>query len=223
MMNIDRELLFRILIQAPALILAVAFHEAAHGWAANRLGDPTAKLMGRVSLNPIRHIDLVGSIIVPVFLSLAGNFMFGWAKPVPVIRENLNNPRRDNALVAVAGPTSNLLLALAAAILTRALLLLPAAVEFFVAPLVSLCLGLILINTILAVFNMIPIPPLDGSHVLAAFLPVEAAEKYESVGQWGMFLIIILVSWNPLGLWTKIMNPAIMKFVMLFQTVAGIS
>jgi len=205
-------------------VLAVSFHEAAHAWAANRLGDPTAKELGRVTMNPAKHVDIIGSLVVPLFLIVAGGFMFGWAKPVPVRIDNLNNPKRDNAIVSAAGPASNLLLALAAAFLLRILLLLPDAMSFFTEPLTYLCIGLIFINVILAVFNLIPIPPLDGSGVLAAFLPDEWAEKYLSIGAFGMIIVLVILILDPLhiGFWPKIIHPVVNGLVMLFHVVAGI-
>lgn len=205
-------------------MLAVSFHEAAHAWVADRLGDPTARQLGRVTMNPLKHIDPVGSVIVPLFLSLAGGIMFGWAKPVPVQVHLLNKPKRDEALVSVAGPISNLVLALVAAILLRVLLMLPASIETAVEPFKYLAIGLIFINVILAVFNMIPIPPLDGSHVVAFFLPDEAAERFMSIGMYGMILVLVLIIMDPLniGFWPRVIQPIVVAFMGLFEKIAGI-
>ena len=212
----------KILVNLPALILAVSFHEAAHAWVADKLGDSTARLLGRVSLNPIRHVDLIGSIIVPIALALMpGGFMFGWAKPVPVNSMNLGNPKRDDALVSAAGPASNLVLALFAAILMRLAALLPDSSSFLRDPLLLLMFYLVFIDVILAVFNMIPIPPLDGSGVLAAFLPDAAAEMYLSIRTFGMFIIMALVVADPLGIWSHFFSPVVMHITNIFGRVAG--
>lgn len=220
----NQELLLKLLIFLPSLLLAVSFHEAAHAWSADRLGDSTARLEGRVTLNPLRHIDLVQSVLVPILLILTLGFAFGSAKPVPVVTSNLNNPRRDSALVSAAGPASNLLLAFGAAVMMRFLVALPEAGEFFTKPLFHLCNGLVLINVILAVFNMIPIPPLDGSGVVAAFLPEDWADRYLAIGQFG-FLILILLIFDPLqiGFWEKGVQPFVLALNNLYMMIAGLA
>lgn len=170
------------------LILSVVVHEVAHGYAADYLGDQTARRAGRLTLNPIPHLDLMGSIIVPALTWWGGGFIFGWAKPVPYNPYNLGG-KRDEALVAAAGPASNLILAAVFALLVRAdgvLLSLP---EAFI----TISSGIVLINIILAIFNLIPIPPLDGSKILFALLPARFYEWRQKLERYGFFLVIIFV------------------------------
>jgi Zn-dependent protease len=184
----------------PILLFSVIIHEISHGYAALRLGDPTARDMGRLTLNPIPHIDLFGSIIVPLFsLLTAGQILIAWAKPVPVNPMNLSNYKRDNVIVSAVGPISNLVMAIACSVITILLLKIQpligdaAASSTFFVYLVKMFSGGIYINVMLGVFNLVPIPPLDGSHVLAAFLPDSVAETYSRVGMAGIFLILLLM------------------------------
>ena len=186
-----------------ALILSIVLHEVAHGYMANWLGDPTARLAGRLSPNPLKHIDPLGSVIVPalLFLSHAG-FLFGWAKPVPYNPYNLKNQKWGEALVAAAGPATNMLLAIIFAVIIRASVPLGLSDSF-----VGLASYIVYINILLAFFNLIPIPPLDGSKILTALLPYGAALKYRELSQWverhGLFItfafifIFINVLWGP--------------------------
>ncbi len=186
----------------PILLFSVVVHEIAHGYMALRLGDPTAKQMGRLTLNPVPHIDLVGSIIVPlVSLFVAGRIFIAWAKPVPVNPLNFSNYKRDDILVSIVGPLSNIAMALVCAlsfIIVKQTLLL---VDSFNIPVVSemwvffakMFLGGVYLNIILAVFNMIPIPPLDGSHVVASLLPDRISDQYRNIGFFGIFIIIFLM------------------------------
>ena len=189
------------------LLFAITIHEAAHGWAANKLGDPTAYNLGRVTLNPIPHIDPIGTLILPIFMMLTQIPFFGWAKPVPVNPMNLRNPRRDNLWISAAGPISNFTAAISFFVIIRILKF--SSPKFFQAAFYTVSshaeqlqvaqgLGLILyygilINTFLAIFNLIPIPPLDGSGVLMGFLSNEAIERYEKIRPYGFFIIIGLV------------------------------
>jgi len=153
-----------------ALIMSATFHEYMHGFAANQLGDPTAKNAGRLSLNPIKHLDLVGSVLIPFFLVIMHSpFLFGWAKPVPYNPNNLRDKKWGDAIVSVAGPLGNLILALLFAIFLR--FISPAS------PLTELIAQVILINLVLMIFNLMPIPPLDGSKILASFLPYHLKNK----------------------------------------------
>lgn len=186
----------------PILLFSVIIHEVAHGYVALRLGDPTARSAGRLTLNPLPHIDLIGSIFIPLFsLLTAGSVFIAWAKPVPIDTSRFVHPRRDDLLVSIAGPVSNILMAFAYSI---AVVLLgftgnavnaegatPAidAVEF----LMKMFYGGIYLNIVLAVFNLIPVPPLDGSHVLAALLPVRLARGFRSIGFAGILLIIFVM------------------------------
>jgi Zn-dependent protease len=175
-------------IWALPVLLAITLHEAAHGWAAAKLGDPTARLMGRVTLNPFAHVDLVGTILIPLALLLiSAPFLFGYAKPVPVNFSRLRNPRRDMALVALAGPASNILLAILGALAFHVVPMLPAVATQWAAEMLQ---RLVLLNLILAVFNMLPIPPLDGGRILVSLLPDWAAWKVARLERAGLFIVI---------------------------------
>ena len=188
------------------LIFAITLHEAAHGWIASKLGDKTALQLGRVTLNPIKHIDLIGTIIVPIVLFLLGGFIFGWAKPVPVNWSNLKKPRRDMALVALAGPIANLFMALLWAVIAKITILILATnisstsikdiLTFF---LLAGEYG-ILINLVLMVLNLVPIPPLDGSRVVSALLPKKAAYQYGRIEPYGIWILIALLAFKILHL-----------------------
>jgi Zn-dependent protease len=178
------------------VLLAVTLHEAAHGFVAWRLGDDTAYRLGRVSANPLRHIDPFGTIVLPALLLLSNSsFLFGYAKPVPVQFRNLRNPRRDSILVAAAGPAANLLIAIASAILVNAALALPDQARAWTG---HTLVNSILLNVSLAVFNLLPIPPLDGSRVLLGLLPKHLAEIYGRLFRYGLFLVIGIIMIPPL-------------------------
>lgn len=188
------------------VLFAITIHEASHGWAAYKMGDPTAHALGRVTLNPIAHIDPIGTILLPVILVIMGAPPFGWAKPVPVNPLNLRNPRRDNLLISAAGPLSNFSVALVAFILLHMLKLANPEALLIRGATPSLGNGLflilyytILINVILGVFNLIPIPPLDGSGILAGLISEKAAEKYEMIRPYGFFILILLIMTGIIG------------------------
>lgn len=191
----------QILFYAIPILFAITIHEVAHGWVASKLGDKTAKILGRLSLNPIKHIDLVGTIIVPALLFMLGGFIFGWAKPVPVTWSNLNNPRRDAALVAVAGPITNLLMALFWASCLKIGLMLGGNYA-----LVEMGKIGIQINLILFVLNLIPIPPLDGSRVISSLLPPKLSYDYNRLEPYGFFILLGLMALGVLG---KILLPMV--------------
>jgi Zn-dependent protease len=173
------------------LLLALTVHEAAHAWAASRLGDPTARLQGRLSLNPVVHIDPIGTILLPLVATLAGVPIIGWAKPVPVDGRYLKNFRRDFMWIALAGPASNILLAILASLVVRALPFIPGAVGniALVEPLFLFAQQFFIVNIFLAVFNMLPVPPLDGSNVVAALLPRHLAYQWDQVRPYGIFIL----------------------------------
>lgn len=186
------------LLQAAALIIplimAIVFHEVAHGWTAKMLGDPTASRSGRLTLNPLRHVDTFGTIILPGMLALMKAPIFGWAKPVPVNRMRLRDPRRGMMLVAAAGPLSNLLLAAAGAVSLG--LLARWAGDSDSAPLAFLAMNLnnfIMINVFLAFFNLLPLPPFDGSHIVEGLLPPDAARAYARLRPYGFALLFVVL------------------------------
>lgn len=186
------------LIVIPILLFSVVVHEVAHGISAEWSGDPTARMMGRITMNPIPHIDPVGSILVPLLLIVSGSgIFFAWARPVPVNPNNFRRPRRDDIIVSVAGPVSNILLALAfTALFIIFLWLAPShgGLSGWQNTMVQMFRYGIWINLILAMFNLIPIPPLDGSHILQNTLPYEAARQYEKIRPYG-FLILVAAIW----------------------------
>jgi Zn-dependent protease len=186
----------------PILLFSVVVHEVMHGYVALKCGDPTAKYMGRLTLNPIPHIDLFGSILVPLFsILVAGRVFIAWAKPVPVNPLNFRNYKRDSVLVSAVGPISNLFLALCCALFVIALLNLgnffdsfnSELVKFAYEFLLKMFYGGIYLNIVLGVFNLIPVPPLDGSHVLASILPDRLGESYRQIGFFGIFIVIFLM------------------------------
>ncbi len=192
------------------IIVAITFHEAAHGWVANKCGDSTAKDMGRLTLNPVPHIDLVWTLIVPVLLFIVnkGAFTFGMAKPVPVNFGNLRHPRRDSALVAAAGPVMNILLAAISFIVYLLLFDSPkphsAQMSFVAVPLSKMLEYSILFNIFLASFNLLPFPPLDGGRIVVSMLPARQAYQFSKIEPYG--IIIVLVLWFT-GVAHYIINP----------------
>lgn len=181
-----------ILLSLPVLLMSVVIHEVAHAWQARREGDDTADRLGRITLNPLRHIDPLGSVLLPLMLWFANSsMMFGWAKPVPVNPSNFRRLRAGDIRVSLAGIVANLFLALLFTLGAAALTSLGGGEVGNV--LRRMCLYGIFINLVLAFFNLIPIPPLDGSHVLYQLLPRRAAESYRRVGRWGFLVILLLV------------------------------
>jgi Zn-dependent protease len=192
---LDQANVSQIFISFSVLLFSLTVHEMAHAWTADRLGDPTARLLGRVSLNPLVHADLFGTILFPLVAMISGAPLIGWAKPVPVNTRQLDHPRRDYVLVAAAGPASNLLIAITASIVLAALPISPQTLgEHNVSvPLAMILSQLIRLNVLLAVFNMIPIPPLDGGNVLAGVLPPSLAMVVNTVRPYGFLLLYALV------------------------------
>lgn len=197
------ETLIRVLlIQYPCLLFALCFHEAAHAWTANRCGDPSARLLGRVTMNPIKHVDPIGTVVMPLIMMIFGvPFLFGWAKPVPFNPINLKNMRRDPVLIAMAGPASNVLLTLVTIVLLRLLLGLTDVGVLsgeIASQMLTFLLSFAMINLVLAIFNMIPVPPLDGHYLLNYFLPPGGQQMMQQIGPMGI-LIAILVARPVLG------------------------
>lgn len=188
------------------LLFAITLHEAAHGWVASKLGDKTALMMGRVTLNPVKHIDPLGTLILPILMLILSKFTFafGWAKPVPVTWQNLRKPRRDMALVAFAGPFANLLMALLWAAIAKASLTLGSGAEESIlrnATVFFYNAGIfgILINVVLMILNLIPLPPLDGSRIVSAILPPKAACSYSKIEPYGIWILLGLLVFGLLG------------------------
>jgi Zn-dependent protease len=190
---LELSLLQKIAIGILPILLAVTVHEAAHGFVANALGDPTAKRAGRLTLNPIRHIDWLGTIVVPLLMYLFTQFVFGWAKPVPIDPRRLRDPRRGMFLVAAAGPGANLLMALGWALVIVAALKGLGAGMRFAEPLALMGQVGIFVNLILAVFNLLPILPLDGGRMLASVLPPAWARGMARLEPWGLPIVVILL------------------------------
>ena len=165
----------RIAVWALPVIFAVTVHEVAHGWVANKLGDNTAKSLGRLTLNPISHMDLIGTIIVPAVLLFLGGFIFGWAKPVPVNWNKLANPKRDMVYVAIAGPLANLAMAIAWGVVMKIGYIIGSDNEFISTPLIYMGYAGVFINSVLMMLNLLPILPLDGGRVLAVCYPIKPA------------------------------------------------
>jgi Zn-dependent protease len=193
-------LMQRIVIWVLPVIFAITVHEVSHGWVAKKYGDNTASSQGRLTLNPIKHIDLFGTIILPGILLMTGTgFIFGWAKPVPVDPRNFKNPLHDMAIVALAGPVSNLLMALGWALVTRLGVTIGAGAEAISLPLIYTGVAGISINLVLALINLLPIPPLDGSRILTGMLPGYWAWQYNRLERYGFIILLVLLYTNLLG------------------------
>lgn len=221
------ETLLLALAVIPALIVAIVFHEVAHGWAALALGDPTAKEQRRLSLNPIRHVDPFGTVILPGLLALAGAPVFGWARPVPVRKQRLDNPRLGMMAVAAAGPGTNFVLAAVGAValgLVARGATLPADGLFGFA-MVSLQM-FILINIFLGLFNLLPIPPFDGSHIVEGLLPRRAARAYDRLRPLGfplLFVLLLVIPWlfPGLGIIERVVLPPVLWAEARYMALAG--
>ncbi|MBL6988039.1 MAG: site-2 protease family protein [Methylobacter sp.] len=200
MMN-ELTLLQRIVVWILPVIFAITVHEVAHGWIAKKYGDNTASMLGRLTLNPIKHIDLFGTLIIPGLLLISGTgFIFGWAKPVPVDPRNFKNPRQDMAIVALAGPASNLLMAVGWALIARLGVIIGAQTESISLPLIYTGIAGISINLVLAMLNLLPIPPLDGSRILSGILPNYWAWQYNRLERFGFIILLVLLYTHVLNL-----------------------
>ncbi|MBT2970778.1 MAG: site-2 protease family protein [gamma proteobacterium symbiont of Ctena orbiculata] len=194
------------------LIFAITVHEAAHGWMAKRLGDKTAEMLGRVTLNPIKHIDPIGTILVPLGVYVMTGFMFGWAKPVPVNWNNLRQPKRDMGLVALAGPGANLIMALIWALLVYAGALMLAHFQWLAVPLILMGVAGVLFNAILMALNLLPVPPLDGGRIVYSLLPPKQAQAYSRLESFGLFIVLFLLV---TGLLSVILGPVVGLTIMI--------
>ncbi len=213
-------LLQKIIIWAIPLIFAITVHETAHGWVASKCGDPTAKMLGRLTLNPIKHIDPVGTIILPlILLLLPGHFMFGWAKPVPVDYRNLRKPRPHMALVAAAGPVSNFLMACIWAVVAKIGVAVLGFDQWTGTILAAMGTAGIFVNIMLGVLNLIPLPPLDGSRIVSSMLSPNAAWRYSQIERYGFIILIVLMVTGLLG---RILWPILAMVVSLIGWMFGL-
>ncbi len=200
---IELNIVQKICVSLIPILFAITLHEVAHGWVAYRLGDPTAKMLGRLTINPLKHIDPIGTVIVPLLMLWLGGVIFGWAKPVPINHRNLKHMRRDIALIAVAGPLSNLFMACFWAVI------------FHLTASFSLPLGLMAqigveINVLLCILNLIPLPPLDGSRVVDSLLPGRMSYYYSRLEPYGFFIILALYFF---GILSAIMGPPVNQLI----------
>jgi len=196
------------------VLFAITVHEVAHGWVARKLGDNTAWMLGRLTLNPIKHIDPVGTILVPGLLFMTSGMIFGWARPVPVNWRNLHDIRRDMFLVALAGPAANLVMAIIWALLAK--IAVQAQVPYFSVPLALMGMAGIQINLLLMVINLLPIPPLDGGRILNALLPPSLSDVYQQIEPYGLIVMAGL-------LYTGLLGGIIMPVMVFFyQSILGV-
>jgi len=212
----DFSLIQRIVVWSLPVIFAITVHEVAHGWVAKQLGDPTAMMMGRLTLNPIKHIDPIGTIVVPLVLLVLGGFIFGWAKPVPVTWENLRKPKRDMALVAIAGSAANLIMAILWALVIKFSILVSGTLDWLAAPLFAIGQAGILINVILMVLNLLSLPPLDGGRVATGLLPGPLSWKFSRIEPYGFFILLGLLATGLLG---KILWPPVEMIIAAIQLI----
>ncbi len=221
------DILFRLI----AFLFAISIHESAHAWMANRCGDPTARMLGRITLNPIKHIDLFGTILLPAICLWAGQPVLGWAKPTPVDPRNFKSPVRDDIMTSVVGPISNFMVAAGATLVLLAVKLssafgaqivlgvlfgtIPSQSNSALVPFCFLIYELLFVNVVLAVFNLIPVPPLDGSHVLRHIMPETARRTYDMLGWIGLLALVYLGG----GLLSRILSPFLNFFYYIILTI----
>ena len=212
-----------IIFQIIAFLFAISVHESAHAWMANLRGDPTARMLGRITLNPIKHIDPIGTVLLPLVAAVTGFRLLGWAKPTPVNPRNFQNPVLDDVLTSVVGPISNFVVATSATVLLvgikltssagRAAVYDPMHAQSALGPLCVLLFEFLEINVLLAVFNLIPIPPLDGSHVLRHFLPESIRQVYDMAGIFGLMALIYFAP----NLLSKLVDPVLRIFLVVLN------
>ena len=205
----EMSLIQTLVVWTPPVLLAVTLHEVAHGWVARELGDDTAETLGRLSFNPLKHVDPVGTVLVPGLLYVLAGIVFGWAKPVPVNWDKLRNPRRDMALVALAGPLANVVMLLIWAAVAK--LGLSYGQDYFV----TTGLAGIMINAVLIALNLLPVPPLDGSRVVSALLPAEMALQYGRIEPYGLIILLVLIGSGALS---RLMEPTMDVIGWVMQT-----
>lgn len=215
----DASIIQKITIWILPVLLAVSLHEAAHAWMANKKGDPTARLLGRLTFNPLKHIDPIGTILVPILMLVFTGFAFGWAKPVPIDVRNLKNPKKDMMWVALAGPASNFIMAIMWAVFLNISVLFvdsrsSISLFFLLMPVAG-----ITINVILGVLNLLPIPPLDGGRIMSGLLSPRASMQYSKIEPYGFFIIIALML---TGLLSHIIFPVINLVLLVLSTISGL-
>ncbi|MFW2373087.1 MAG: site-2 protease family protein [Gammaproteobacteria bacterium] len=212
------ELVLKVALAIIPLLLAISLHEAAHGWAADKLGDATARMLGRLTANPLKHVDPVGTVLVPIMMFVILGFAFGWAKPVPVDVRNFKNPQKDMALVALAGPMANLIMAMLwTLLLVFSIKMLP---QGNLANMLGIMANIgVVINLILMTLNLLPIPPLDGSRVLSGILPRNQAIAFNKIEPYGMWIIIFLLVSGILG---KILWPMVQAIQLTLYSILGL-
>ncbi|NOQ78100.1 MAG: site-2 protease family protein [Gammaproteobacteria bacterium] len=215
----DASIIQKITIWILPVLLAVSLHEAAHAWMANKKGDPTARLLGRLTFNPLKHIDPIGTILVPILMLVFTGFAFGWAKPVPIDVRNLKNPKKDMMWVALAGPASNFIMAIMWAVFLNISVLFvdsrsSISLFFLLMPVAG-----ITINVILGVLNLLPIPPLDGGRIMSGLLSPRASMQYSKIEPYGFFIIIALML---TGVLSNIIFPVINLVLLVLSTISGL-
>lgn len=206
----DFSIVQKIIIWAIPVIFAITVHEVAHGWVALKFGDRTAQMMGRLTLNPIKHIDPVGTILIPAVLLMMGGFIFGWAKPVPVSYQNLRNPKTDMAWVALAGPMANLVMAVIWALVVKIGLEMYQSGIAVGEPMLLMGIAGVLINTMLMMLNLLPLPPLDGGRILVSLLPGPLSWQVSRLEPYGFFILVGLLY---LGVISKLLMPMMSGFI----------
>ena len=209
----DLTVIQKIVIYALPVIFAITVHEAAHGYAAKHFGDMTAFNAGRITLNPLKHIDLFGTIILPALTVMLGGILFGWAKPVPVDFNRLHHPKKDMLWVAAAGPASNFVMAIFWALVLKFSVNVP---EAFVLPLTLMAKAGVTINIVLMVLNLLPLPPLDGGRIAVSLLPINLARPFSQIERYGFIILIILLFSGVLG---RILEPLINVVYALISTI----
>lgn len=218
---ISPDLIQALAVMAIPLLFAITLHEVAHGWVASLCGDQSARMLGRLTVNPIKHIDIIGTIIVPIVTMLSAGIVFGWAKPVPVNPKGLRHPRRDMAFVALAGPGANLLMAIAWGLIGKLGLIAEGMGNVWLGvPLYYMGQYGIMINVVLGVLNLIPLPPLDGGKVLASLLPPRSAYYFSRIEGYGFIILVLLII---TGVLFKVIGPPVMSIVRLISSFCGLT
>lgn len=205
----DLPVVYQVLIWALPVLFAITLHEVGHGWAALQLGDSTAKDMGRLSLNPIKHVDPMGTVVIPLVTFFLSGFVFGWAKPVPVNWNKLKNTKRDIALVALAGPAANLIMVVFWLMVIQFIVLTVSEASFTVDLMIYMAKAGIAINVLLMIVNLFPLPPLDGSRVVFSFLPSSLAYRYAKLEPYGLIILVVLLA---TGIFFSLLGPVINGF-----------